>query len=514
MKARLLWLLHAHLPWVRHPEHARFYEEDWFFEALERSYLPLLEVLEGWARDEVRATLILSLSPPLVAMLRDPLLQARFRAHLDRRSALWGEERRRVPSAWSEGELKRVASVRRLYERIDGDPVSAFAAHARAGRLELWTTAITHAFLPAFASRPGFVRRQIRLGLDAHRRVFESEPAGLWLPECGWFEGLDPILAAEEVRHTVLEGEGLRRGTPSPGWGPWRVAESPSGVRLLGRHPRIARQVWSRELGFPGDGRYLDFHADASAHRSPEELKAFLLADGAKVPLRLCHHRVTDRRSPRKAAYDPKMAARAALEHAEVLICDLERELSAFPRGSGRAPEIVAPFDAELFGHWWREGPAFLDALARGAQGRVELVGTEGLDDAPRERVRPAPSTWGRGSDASVWVSPETARLWGPILDAVDALERRPAPGTAARRARAQQHREVLLAASSDWPFLMRMGTATEYAESRVFAHLEAAERLDFLSSGLERDPGYVSAREARLGAFLEALSEGGSPAA
>src|SRR5215510_5361643 len=76
-------VLHAHLPFVRHPEHAHFLEENWLYEAITESYLPLIQVMDGWLRDGMETRLTLTLSPPLCAMLLDPLLQDRYVRHLD-----------------------------------------------------------------------------------------------------------------------------------------------------------------------------------------------------------------------------------------------------------------------------------------------------------------------------------------------------------------------------------------------------------------------------------------------
>src|SRR5204863_2339934 len=76
-------VLHAHLPFVRHPEHERFLEESWLFEAITETYLPLLTIMDGWHRDGMESRLTLTLSPTLCVMLRDPLLKERYARHLD-----------------------------------------------------------------------------------------------------------------------------------------------------------------------------------------------------------------------------------------------------------------------------------------------------------------------------------------------------------------------------------------------------------------------------------------------
>src|SRR5712691_1206187 len=79
----LSFVLHAHLPFVRHPEHEDFLEEDWLYEAITETYIPLLWVLEGLVRDDIDFRLTMSLTPPLISMLNDDLLQRRYTRHLD-----------------------------------------------------------------------------------------------------------------------------------------------------------------------------------------------------------------------------------------------------------------------------------------------------------------------------------------------------------------------------------------------------------------------------------------------
>lgn len=491
MNGRVLWVLHAHLPFVRHPEHPRFFEEDWLFEAIERSYLPLLEVFQGWRADGVEARVAVSVSPPLLAMWQDRLLQERFRAHLDRRSALLAEERRRLRrdptwAALAEMLSARVAAARALYERIGGDLVAAFGELERAGTVELMTTSATHALLPMYRAYPGFVRAQVRTGIVSHARAFGRPPLGFWLPECGWLDGIDEVLLEAGARYTLVEGHGLLYGRPTPACGLWRPVTTPNGLMVLGRDPDVARRIWSPHVGFPADPRYLDFHRDETAVLPEPYVRPYLLPSGARVPLGLRYRRVTSLDLPgdQKAPYEPDAARAAAEAHAQMFVAERARLLESAGAAIGWAACSVAPFDAELFGHWWHEGPDLLDRAARASAGRLDWVtGADFLaKEEPLEVIEVAPSTWGEQGDASAWVAPETAWMWPGLLDAVGALEevRQAAPpAEALDRIVSGWAREVFLAASSDWPFLVHMKTAIAYAEARVRSHLERAAELE-----------------------------------
>lgn len=461
--SRLVLLLHAHLPWVRHPEHPRFLEEDWFFEAMEEVYVPLLDRVEAWRRDGVPGRVTLSISPPLLAQLQDEGLRARFRAHLDRRSAIWSHERR-TGGAWAEAECARVARVRSSYERRGGDLIGPLAEAESAGQLELATCATSHALLPMYRRAPHFVRGQITEALRLHRAAFSRTPTAFWLPECGWAPWLAAPLLEAGVRIVGLEGVALAEAEPCPQFGLRRPVCTPEGLRVLGRDPASARAVWSADVGYPGDPRYLDFHADAAADRSDPMRWPWGRLGGARIPLALRDRCVTGRAD--KQPYDPRAAQTAVRDHAAHFLAARQAELpDVRPRPIG-----FCPFDAELFGHWWREGPDFLDAVVRGAAGRLELCGmSEVLDEAGLEVVAPAPSTWGEGADLRTWLSEETGTAWSRTLDAVEALERAASPSAAWRS-------EVALATASDWPFLVTRGTAADYAARRWAGHLDAAE--------------------------------------
>src|SRR6185369_7207048 len=139
-------VLHAHLPYVRHPEHDRFLEENWLFEAITESYVPLLRVMEGWLADGMEARLTLTLTPTLCSMLLDPLLQDRYVRYLDGLIELAEKETHRTH--WepayrplAEMYLSRFTAIRDTFFAHNGDLVGAFRNFQDRGRLEIITCA-------------------------------------------------------------------------------------------------------------------------------------------------------------------------------------------------------------------------------------------------------------------------------------------------------------------------------------------------------------------------------------
>jgi len=494
-------VLHAHLPYVRHLDGDGAFEEAWLFEALTESYVPLLRVLDGLVDDGVDFRLTLSLSPTLLAMLDDPLLDGRYRRHLDGLIDLAGAEveraRRQDPrleglARFYVDELERVRAA--YSERYRSGIIAAFCRLRDLGRLELVGCAATHGLLPLLETVPEAGRAQVLVGVAEHRRFFGQAPVGFWLPECGYSIAVEAWLAEAGLRYVFLDAHGLTDAHPRPSYGVLAPIVTPAGTVCFGRHLPTSRMVWSAREGYPGDPLYREFHRDVGLELPSPELERALGA-GTRRHVGIKYHRVTDVQGDlgQKELYQPEPARARAEEHARHFHAALREILKEAAPRQTRPPLVVSPYDAELFGHWWYEGPHFLDRLFRllGDDASVELITpSELLARHPRcEVAQPPFSTWGEGGYAAVWLSPENDWVT-PLLDRaaqeMAALVRRfPDPGSLERRALQQAGRELLLAQASDWPFIMKTGTTVEYARRRVREHLERFGFVrDALSSG------------------------------
>ncbi|MFO1457847.1 MAG: 1,4-alpha-glucan branching protein domain-containing protein [Verrucomicrobiota bacterium] len=492
-RSHLILLLHAHLPYVRHPEQAEFFEECWFFEAVLECYLPILGVLDGWERDDIPGGLALSLSPTLVAMLRDDLLTQRLHRHLSQLLDLAAREELRahfLPErrAIATGHRIRLEALVQQLQRLPNGIPAAFARHAAAGRVELLTCPATHPTLPLLLEEPGAVRTQLRTALDSHREVFGQAPAGLWLPECAWVPGLDRHLSEHGIRWTVLESHGLLHATPRPRGAVYAPVRTRSGLACFGRDPGSARQVWSRHGGYPGDPRYREFHRDVAHEADWDYVQPYLHGASERGFTGLKFYRITGP-GPAKELYDRTAALAAVHQHAAHFVEARARVAREAAGCMTSPPVIVAPYDAELFGHWWFEGPEFLDAvvrrLAEDRDGiRLSLPSRllEALPDL--QLVEPAASTWGEGGHFGVWLDPANAWMEAPVRGAgrrLAALASRLAtgnPSALSERRMRQATRELLLAQASDWPFLVKMGSAGTYPATRFREHVAAVHHL------------------------------------
>jgi 1,4-alpha-glucan branching enzyme len=519
VKGSLSLHLHAHLPFVRHPEHADFLEEDWLYEAITETYLPLLQIFDRAADEGIPFRITMTLSPPLVAMLRDELLMGRYAARLDKLCDLADREAHRVRH---QPPFERLAlhyqrqfhGFRALFnDRYRRDLVAAFGRLEEAGRLELITCGATHGFLPLMQMYPEAVRAQVAVAVAHHRHHFGRDPMGIWLPECGYYPGLDAFLAEQGIRYFFVDSHGITDATPRPRYGVYAPIYTDSGVAAFARDPESSAQVWSADQGYPGDAVYREFYRDIGFDLDLDYIRPWVQATGARKNTGFKYHRITGR-TAHKEPYDPDLARTRAAEHAGNFMFNRERQFEHLAASMpGRHPVVVAPYDAELYGHWWYEGPQFLDFLIRKSayDQRVFRLATPGdhLRENPEQQLATPPlSSWGAGGYAGVWLDGSNDWIYRHIHKAAErmiALARDfPDPGPVERRALNQAARELLLAQSSDWAFIMKTGTMVDYAIRRTKEHVLRFTRLHDQLRARQIDEGFVGLVEARDNLFPE----------
>jgi 1,4-alpha-glucan branching enzyme len=512
----LALVLHAHLPFVRHPEHEEFFEEDWLFEAITETYIPLLAMMQRLAGDGVPFKLTMSITPTLCAMLRDELLQSRYVRHLDRSIDLAQREIDRNHGHPQLQELSRfycelLAETRRFFEECRRDLLAAFRSLREAGVLEIIGCAATHGLLPLLAETPEAVRAQVLIGRDVYRDVFGDDPAGFWLPECAYAPGLEQVLQEANIRWFVLDAHGLLLGKPRPRRAIYAPAFTAAGPAAFARDPESSRQVWSAESGYPGDPAYRDFYRDIGFDLPPEYISGGSAARGPRFT-GLKYHRITGGHGE-KELYIRHWAEAAANAHAEHFLESRRQQLRGLA-SHDFDPIVVMPFDAELFGHWWYEGPRFLELFIRkAAQHADELqLTTPGayLATHPtQEVVAPAASSWGDKGYWRMWLDPRNAWIY-PHLHGCARRMRETAraqpvdPAQLADRTLKQMTRELLLAQSSDWAFLIKTGTAKHYAAQRTTDHVTRFNKLNEQLTNSRVDEGFLADCESRDNLFPE----------
>jgi 1,4-alpha-glucan branching enzyme len=485
-KGYLTLVLHAHLPFIRHPEHPDFLEEDWLYEAITETYIPLLRMMDRMWQDAVDFRLTMSLTPPLCEMLADPLLQERYAARLSKLCELAGsqvEERRGTPFA-SVAQLyaEELSTTRRLYEEVWGRQLlPVFRSFQDRDRLEIITCGATHGFLPLMATDEAR-HAQVEVAVRNYEKHFGRRPRGIWLPECAYAPGLDRFLADEGLRYFFVETHGITHASPKPRYKNYRPIFTPSGVAAFGRDVETSRQVWSAESGYPGDPLYREFYRDLGYDLPYEQVAPYLHSDGVRRNLGLKFHRITGKVSlDKKEPYVPEWAAEQADKHAGNFLFNRVHQLAFLNESLGVMPHVTAQYDAELFGHWWFEGPRFLELFfrkAHGDQSEIRFVNpSEYLALEPVQQVAtPCMSSWGANGYYDVWLNDKNDWTYRHLHLAeermVELCTRFPDATGDLRRALNQAARELLLAQSSDWAFIMTMGTTVPYAERRTREHV------------------------------------------
>lgn len=470
-------VLHTHLPYVR--RHGAWpCGEDWFHEAAVDSYLPLAGVFRRLEEAGLGNLATMSVSPILATQMADPymmnelhLFLGRLLLRAERQVANYRGPHERAVRDLAGWYHRRYTGILDEYEhRWQGEGLHlAFRELAEAGVVELMTSFAGHPFVPLLRD-DALAAGQLETGLAEHERLFGNRPSGAWLPECGYRpreNGGDGRMATEMllekagIGYTIVdaptfEGAGLSVRSPAEVAG--------SSVRFLARDMETSYLVWSPTGGFPGGPWYRDaYHYDVEAG-----FRSF---------------RVTDRTShvADKGPYEPDPARAAAAADADLFAAAIEARLDEHATKTGKPGLVLAGFDTELFGHWWFEGPEFLEALFHRltAGGRVEVLTLSGaLERFPSERTEDLPlSSWGRGKDTSAWLSPSTEPIWSLIWDGERDVREALNEGRDPRTLR-QAIRELLLLSASDWPFMIARGRAADYARKRASEHHLALRAL------------------------------------
>lgn len=490
----LAMVLHAHLPFVRHPEYSYFLEEDWLYEAITETYIPLIEVYDGLLADGIDFRMTMTMTPPLVSMLADPLLQSRYVHHIDELIELAEKEVERTRfdghfnylARWYLDHFRRTRHV--FVDRYKCNLITAFKKFQDMGVLEVVTCGATHGFLPLMQITPQAVRAQIHVAANSYERHFGRKPRGIWLPECGYYPGVDQYLKEAGIRYFFTDTHGVLNATPRPRYGGFAPIYCPnSGVAAFARDQDSSKQVWSSIEGYPGDTIYREFYRDVGYDLDLDYIGPYVQPDGTRKNTGIKYYRITGK-TDQKLPYDPYWARQRAAEHAGNFMFNREKQVEHLFGIMGRPPIVVSPYDAELFGHWWFEGPWFIDYLIRKSVHDQDVfkmtTPAEYLENNPTQQVAtPSYSSWGDKGYAEFWLN-ETNDWVYPHLHVaaermVELARSKNANGNGVvQRALNQCARELLLAQSSDWAFIMKTGTMVEYAVKRTKSHINRFNKL------------------------------------
>ena len=492
-KGYVSFVLHAHLPFVHHPESENYLEEEWLFEAISETYIPLLTNFKKLEEEKVDFRITMSLTPPLLSMLDNKLLQKRYINYLKKHIELCKKEVIRTKfnpriNVLSQYYLDRYTSDLHIFkDEYKCNIIQGFKHFQDIGVLEIITCGATHGYFPILYVNEKTVRAQIAVGVQTYEKYFGKKPRGIWLPECGYVPEADKYLKEFGIEYIITESHGILYADPTPVYGTFAPIVSPGGICAFGRDMEASKQVWSSICGYPGDFNYREFYRDIGYDADYEYIKPYITYDGVRVNTGIKYHRITGN-TENKDIYDIQWAKDSVEMQAGHFFDSRQSQITNLSNFMHLPPIILCPYDAELFGHWWYEGPYWLYILFKKIhydKSDFKLITPgEYIDKFPEiQESTPCRSSWGANGYSEVWLNElndYSIRHLHKCGDRMVELANSYANEKDKVRIRAlnQCARELLLAQSSDWNFIITNGTMVDYAKRRTKDHVGRFNKL------------------------------------
>ncbi len=514
-KGYVSFVLHAHLPFVHHPESENYLEEEWLFEAISETYIPLLTNFNKLVEEGVDFRITMSMTPPLLNMLDNKLLQKRYVKYLKKHIELSKKEIKRTSYDNRLNELShyyfnRYSNDLHIFQDVYGcNIIDGFKQLQDIGVLEIITCGATHGYFPILYINENTVKAQISVGIQTYEKYFGRKPRGIWLPECGYVPEADKYLKEFGIEYIITESHGILYANPTPVYGTYAPIVSPTGIVAFGRDIESSRQVWSSINGYPGDYNYREFYRDIGYDVDYDYIKPYLTFDGVRVPTGIKYYRITGD-TGEKDYYNPRWAMDSVEKQAGHFFDCRQAQITNLASHMDTPPIILCPYDAELYGHWWYEGPDWLYVLFKKIyydKCDFKLITpSEYIDRYPSIQVStPCRSSWGANGYSGVWLNPTNDYVHRHLHVAGDRMVELAhlypnEKNKLKKQALNQCARELLLAQSSDWLFIITNGTMVDYAKKRIKDHIGRFTKLygqiksnsideDFLKDISKKDP-------------------------
>ncbi|WP_067139068.1 glycoside hydrolase family 57 protein [Oceanivirga salmonicida] len=490
MKGYFSLVLHTHLPYVRHPEYEEFLEEDWLYEAITETYIPLLRMFSNLKNDNIDFNLTMSMSGTLANMLNDELLMERYLKHLDKMITFCISELDRTKEQHDIHEVAKhnynfYNSAREFFLNHDKNLIKEFKKYQDLGHLEIIPVTATHGMLPVMKDLPEAANAQVLQAKKDYIKNFGVEPKGIWLAECAYYPNQDKYLADNGIKYFLIDAHGILHANPRPEYGVFAPCYTENGVAAFARDLESSEQVWSSEIGYPGDVVYREFHKDAGYELDYDYVKPFLHNDGVRRNTGIKYHAITNKKGDYKMIYNPEKAIQKAKEHAYNFVHNRSLQIAHLSRMMKyRKPIIVSPYDAELYGHWWYEGPIFLEHMFRAmAKSNFKsITPSKYLEKYPLNQIVDiSMSSWGANGYYDVWVDGSNDYIYRHLHKAAEKMieiAKRDPKNDIEYRMFNQMARELMIAQTSCWPFIMYTGTMVGYAQKKISDHVNRLFKL------------------------------------
>ena len=526
MKGYFTFVLHTHIPYVR--KHGKWpFGEEWLFEAISETYIPLLMEFERLKKKGVKFHLVIGITPILAEQLTDDYMKRSFEGYMEKKLKSMEEDL----GEYTDERLKKsitymldyFTEVYGYWEHIKGDILGELKKLQNEGYIEIITSGATHGYLPLL-ERDEAIEGQIANGILTYEKHFGKRPMGIWLPECAyrpeglwkspstgevlWRKGLEKFLEKYGLKFFFVESHLIDEGPATSGYGKILPAKSPKStlrpyfiegtdIAVFARNRETGLQVWSADMGYPGDFWYREFHKKA-----PKSGGQYWRITSKQVGL--------DAKEP----YVPEKALERVEGHAKHFVSLVRSLLENYEKETGEKGIIVAPYDTELFGHWWFEGVRWI--------GRVlEFMNEEGIEtttisrflenyQGEKYKIELPEGSWGMYGTHYTWWNPEVEWMWAHIHLAerrmVALVSKYLHEDGFGDMVLEQLGRELLLVESSDWPFLVTTAQAKEYGKKRLLEHTNYFHRL---ANSLEK---YFKSGKFEEKSLLEELKEINNP--
>ena len=491
-KGYVSFVLHAHLPFIHHPESDDYLEESWLYEAISETYIPLLHNFQKLVDEGVKFRITMSMTPPLLSMLDNKLLQKKYINYLEK---LIKQKKKEIERTKDNERINKLSHY--YYDRYSSDLhffrdecncnlIEQFKHFQDIGVLEIITCGATHGYFPILYVNEETVRAQIAVGVQTYEKYFKRKPRGIWLPECGYIPEADKYLKEFGIEYAIVESHGVLYADPTPIYGTCAPITSPGGLTCFGRDITSSQQVWSSINGYPGDFNYREFYRDIGYDADYDYIKPYIAHNGVRVHTGIRYYRITGK-TEQKDIYDVQWAKDSTEKQAGHFFNSRNEQIENASKYMNVPPIILCPYDAELYGHWWYEGPYWLYILFKKIyydDCNFELITpSEYIDKYPNIQVcQPCRSSWGANGYSGVWLNPTNDYAHRHLHKAgsrmIELATKYPNATGIVKRALNQAARELLLAQSSDWLFIITNGTMVDYAKKRIVNHIGRFTKL------------------------------------
>ena len=321
-KGYLSMVLHTHLPFVNHPENDNYIEEQWLYEAISETYLPLIKYFKMLVEENVDFRITMSLTPPLLEMLDNKVQQEKIYKVFTKTYRIVSKEVERTKyTNEQENELARY-----YYERYSNDLymfkdiykcnlIKQFKNLQDVGVLEIITCCATHGFIPMLYTNERNTEVQIKYGVKTYEKYFKRKPRGIWLAECGYVPEVEKYLKKYGIEYFLTEMHGVIYANPVPVYGVYSPIVTPQGIAVFGRNVGSTMKVWSNSTGYPGDSNYREFNRDIGYDLDYEYIKPYIAYDGVRIPTGIKYYKVSNKMD-NKEYYNLRRAKETAETHA------------------------------------------------------------------------------------------------------------------------------------------------------------------------------------------------------